>query len=141
MQIGQAQVVRNNWYDRALTFIERLGRLQDAGHVAVSRLNYTVPANRVAVVTFTPISVHRTTGAGILGTARSFYSVTPNGGALKDFGGVSFIDNTVNFERLYNINSSVRLVEGDEVEWNTEDTSTGGQCWFIGGFLINEYNA
>lgn len=141
MQLGQAQVVRSNWYDRGLTMKEYASTLSPAVAGFTVRESYTVPANRAAIVTMLPISLRRNIASAPVGLYSSYYGITPVGDAISYFGKAASVKNGVDDLTEHPINTRIRMVAGDKLDWITADNSTGGSVTFTGGFIVNEYDA
>ena len=140
MQLGQAQVVRNNWNDRSLTILNHCFYITTAPHGVTVRGTYTVPANRTAKIILTPQSVRRVTeGTGII-AAYIRYKYTPDGGTLLYFATTTNHDPTIYSLTQNNINSEFIMTSGDNIEWETGDNGTDGLCAYNGGFIVNEYD-
>ena len=141
MQLGQAQIVRSNWYDRAPLNVNGMYTNQLVPHAAIDRINYTVPNNRRARVTLSDINVMRMTAAAPVGNYRVPYFFTPNGGGEVLLGIFSRADNTLYNHQYTHFNGLMILSEGDNLRFESADFSTAGSLIFTFGCTIFEYDA
>lgn len=141
MEIGQAQVVRNDWYDRSpLPII-----LGDNGVYAptadVTRISYTVPANRVFKLTSFMAELSRVSGASPNLDMWIFLSIYNNTPVLIDSFGL--IHRTIGLQEpiLLTPNINILVPAGYEVRVETGDNSTGGLVNMSCGIGGTEYDA
>jgi len=92
-------------------------------------------------LTIMPSTVYRIAVAAPVGTARCYLTITPSGGAAAVFGESVITTNGIGDNNQTNIGTEIHLTSGDQLDWSTADTSTGGQNRFGGGFLVNEFDA
>jgi hypothetical protein len=141
MQIGQAQVVRYEWYDRSLK--TEGGHLANniAPHAETVRATYTVPANRVAKIVISPSRVTINTAAAPASSRWLRYKLTHDDATTTDLGYISNKLNNVGDTYGHDGISEFMLVAGEKIELFTADLSTGGLTFYIGGFVVTEYDA
>lgn len=141
MQLGQAQIVRSNWYDRARLFVNAMFAGNLSPHSEVDRVNYTVPSNRVARVVFSPITCVRTNAASASASYKVIYYFTPSGGSevvlgiFFGLGNLTYVYNTIN------VRGEMLIESGDNLRFTSEDLSTLGNVSFNFGAMITEYDA
>lgn len=141
MQLGQAQVVRSNWYDRSPSPIAEYFSVTDSGHGKTLRASYTVPADRVAHISQIHATVWRSTVASAVNNVFSHYEIDNESGILQATNRLYQYGNAVGDTEHRVWTPDMLLPEGWTVELFTQDQSTGGDMWYILTLLGTEYDA
>lgn len=133
---------RLQWYDRNPTDISQAAVfLGVAPHLQVNRWLYTVPLGRKCFVEFLDLKISRATAAGAAGTPRCYFILN---GALASAAFLSYcwiLTNTVGEKDDVAIGQAMLLFEGETLEFDTIDDSTGGTCNYIGNLKATEFDA
>jgi len=135
-------VARPDWYDRnPVSRVDYYWGSGVAPHGVTTRLSYTVPSGKKAMVEVLVLKVRRNTAATTLGIARASLILTPSGGAPDNFMDACIVNNTVDVKDGWSIGASLALITGDLLEFTTYDGSTGGTCDYWLSYKITEFDA
>ena len=141
MQIGQAQVVRSDWYDRAPLPIAKNYVSLIGPHLQTQRISYVVPANRVLKFSSYQHVIVRGAAATTVGFVQvlvQIYDTTP---ALVGNFEYQFQDNTMSPEKVVHHCIDMLIPAGYEVRISTIDGSVGGLIRYALNLSGTEYNA
>jgi len=143
MRVGpQPIIARPTWYDRAPT--PRVDHYWGQGigpHAVTTRLTYTCPALKKAMVEVLQVRVRRQTAATTLGLAGAYAMLTPSGGSAKEILDAYLSNNTVDARNEAAIGTTLMLFAGDVLDLRTYDASTGGTCDYFVCYKITEFDA
>ena len=111
-------------------------------HSYTTRLLYTVPARRKAIVEMIYASVIRSVAASTPHEPKFFVSFWISGD-LYDFVLVwlNSSQNAVKDKDSFAAGGNVLLNAGDKIEFYTSDDSTGGECCYNAGYKLTEFDA
>jgi hypothetical protein len=111
-----------------------------APHSLTTRLTYTVPADKQAVVSSLFVGWETDAVGSVVGRCEVRYNITPSGGsAVEIFNGL-YVSDTVGQILQWTIPVRYHLVAGDLIEVSTLQPGTGGTVdWFIGA-IIQEFD-
>ena len=141
MQLGQAQIVRSNWYDRARLFVNGMYSGSPGPHADTNRLDYTVPANRVARVTLSPINLMRTNAPSVNNLVNVRYWFTPSGESEVLLASHIVFDASTYVRWVIHVSGNMLIEAGDRLRFSSYDLSTGGAVSYNFGCSIIEYDA
>jgi len=141
MQVGQAQIVRSHYLDRALSRPEVTFNGSYGNHIETLRRTYTVPANRILHIGSIQMQIYVQTAPSAAGLTELY--INANEGAIRhgvwkmnDFGLAAV------FQTAYrDIPVDLYLPAGTVIEIRTRSLATGGVFQFLGFVQCNEYNA
>lgn len=141
MQLGQAQIVRSEWYDRSpltkcLYYSSNHSPLADT-----LRISYEVPANRVLRVGGMGCNLRRTLVAGVVGYATMWVAIDEGIAFPIAAHRVSLGTNILEDSAYGSINGDLLVTAGNRIAIWTGDSSTGGTIHFFGGIFATEYDA
>ena len=142
MRVGFPGGPRLAWYDRnPASKANHYGQTL-APHTPVTRLSYTVPSGKKAMVEVLQTGVKRITVATTPESPTCYWTLTPNGGAKKWILGAR-IDmlNIVGDSDDRGIGTTLPLFAGDALDGDTGDTSTEGTVFFFLAYKLTEFDA
>lgn len=140
MRTGQAQVVRDDWYDRNISSEGLSYSATHGGHATSLRATYTVPADRVAVVEAVHMNIIRTVGAGDTFSKGCHTDFVISGG-LKVIRFSHYANCAADFHPPGFVTScNQHLVAGDVINLYT-DAAGSMTLRFTLAVLITEYDA
>jgi len=135
-------IARPAWYDRNPVQRADSYLASDlAPHTETTRLTYTVPSGKKAMIEEISGRVLRTAAATTLGRARAKIALTPSGGSMKVLVEAKILKNTVGDTDVQGFPASMTLLAGDRLDLITDDMSTGGTCDFHLSYKITEFDA
>jgi len=135
-------VARPAWHDRnPTTRADHYWGQNVAPHAVTTRLTYTCPAGKKAMVEVIMVRVRRASAATTLGTCGTYTMVTPSGGGTKEIVDAFINDNTVNARDQSAIGASLVMIAGDVLDLKTYDNSTGGTCDYFVCYKLTEFDA
>lgn len=142
MQIGQAQVVRENPIDRNMTpindsFVSELV----APHGSTLRMTYTTPANRIAVLTSVEMEMVIKTAATTLTANVMAFTIFDDTPAVQSQFTKYFTQNLVGETRNIRMSNQIILPAGYKIECRTQNGSTGGTVSYWMYLTGYEYDA
>lgn len=141
MQLGQAQVVRSNWYDRAILFDNEYFSGDYSNHALTERFSYTVPPNRSARIVIPYMHLTRDTITAATAVSYLRYGYTPDGGAEQTLilfrNSVGSIDIPVQATPGFIGNFSA----GDEITLSSFNSDVGGVVIMGTSLCWTEYDA
>ena len=111
-----------------------------APHGATTRLSYTCPAGKIAMVELLSCSLWRITEATTLGQAGVYWR-RPVGAETNEFLYAFLLDNTVGAKDTRAIGATIVLFAGDKIEGVTFDLSTDGSCNYFLAYKVTEFEA
>jgi len=135
-------VARAAWYDR--TAASKCDYYYGQGvspHAVTTRLTYTVPAGKKAMVEVMQVRVRRASAATTVGLAGAYVMLTPSGGVIKEILDTGINDNTVNARDNNALGGTMVLCTGDQLDLKTYDLSTGGTCDYFVCYKLTEFDA
>jgi len=106
-----------------------------------TRLTYTVPAGKKAMVEVMQVRVRRASAATTVGLAGAYVMLTPSGGVIKEILDTGINDNTVNARDNNALGGTMVLCTGDQLDLKTYDLSTGGTCDYFVCYKLTEFDA
>jgi len=135
-------VARPDWYDRnPISKNDNYDILDITPHSTTTRLTYTVPAGKKAMLEILQATVRRRTAATTLGRAYALWQFTPSGDLTKILLFSRVEDNTVGAKDDHALGTTMAMYAGDRIDGNTYDGSTGGTCDYTLSYKITEFNA
>lgn len=111
-----------------------------APHGVTTRANYTVPANRKALISNLYSRALRDTVAAPVGIVRVWFVKNIAGAAIYTIDSMS-ISNVLGLLWEHNVPMQYFLKAGDTVEFQTMDASTGGGVFYSVCAVITEFDA
>lgn len=141
MQVGQAQIVRSEWYDRSPLPITESYYALLTGHGVTQRILYTVPANRVLRLGSVFMNMSRViinTGADAAYIDFNIYDDTPT---LLSESRLLGLDNVFLAKTDMSLSPDIILPAGYEVRIYTSDKGIGGSIEYAASFSGTEYDA
>lgn len=139
MKVGAGSGILQFWHDRASLSPEVQAQTVNAPHSTTARLNYTVPANKAAILHSIEYCVRCSTVPTTPKYQWGQIEITPSGGGSQIFDIFFF-----NVRAAYDIENAFRRYElflsaGDVVVFKTADLGIGGQMFWYITAQINEY--
>lgn len=108
-------------------------------HTLTTRVSYTVPAGKQAIVSGIATHIQRTATAGTLGDSEVLIGILPSGGSLINvFRGFTFSNVTANHDTR-SIVADYLLLEGDELRLETVIGGVGGLLDLVGTVSVVEF--
>lgn len=141
MQLGQAQVVRSNWYDRTPLPIWMQYHNARPPHALATRVTYTVPVGRKFNLGTLAISMNRHTVAAPVDVASIYANVNIEGGGLGQGLEIESYLNTVGPIGINKSIGGIILGAGSVISVDTSDFSTGGLVYYSIVIIGTEYDA
>jgi hypothetical protein len=99
-----------------------------APHAGTVRFTYTVPTNRIALLTAVHVKVRRETAPTTAGLVSAFVYLTDPTANVYRFASVSFVSSTVGAQDWFSGYVGTFVPAGWSVSAQTGDSSTGGTC-------------
>ena len=141
MQVGQPSAAKEAWYDRGMV-VKPFGLSAQLTAAAITvRLIYTIPANKIARVSFSPMTIMPISPGMGFGDIMGRYTVLPSGGS------------TVSIATLYKHSPAagdllvlpppgdIWLNAGDVVRMDTTDVGMDSSSWWGAGYTVHEFDA
>ena len=142
MRTGQPIIGRPAWYDRnSVPRQDYYEGIDVAPHSATTRLSYTVPAGKKAVVELLQARVYRSSTATASSLTRAWFTLIPSGGTPKIILMATIRSNNVGDKEVAQIGTTLTLFPGDKLEGGTGDLSTGGTCDYFLAYKLTEFDA
>ena len=110
-------------------------------HALTSRESYTVPPNKIAIVSGIGGTAMRWSVPSGVEFAKLICQITPNGGAPVSVFTIFLSTAGVGVGITNANNARFTLIAGDKIEWITSDGSTGGAVNYNGTACIQEADA
>ena len=130
------------WYDRKPTSNgDRWSAAALAPHGLTTRLTYTVPKGKIAMVEVMQARLERVDVAAPAGRPQANWIVTPNGGLAIYLLHAFTRGNIMGDGDGVAIGATLMLFEGDRLWANTVDDSTGGSMDYHLSYKITEFDA
>jgi len=130
------------WYDRnPISRNDCWASINVAPHSVTTRWSYQVPSGKKALLEVVQARVTRSLAATTAGLANSSIGLIPSGGTRKAIALATIRSNTLWDKEGATIGSAVALRTGDEIDYRTDDSSTGGTCDYIGAYKVTEFDA
>ena len=140
MQIGQAQVVRNNWYDRSPIPVLDNYQSNLAPHTNTTRVSYTVPVSRTLQLSSFIASYNRLAAATTAGEAYAYLAIYDDSAVLVDEFKLAKYIEAVGIPYISTVDVNMLIPAGYEVRLSTFDNSSAGTvsvCVGITGTLFD----
>jgi hypothetical protein len=112
-----------------------------APHAFQSRWNYTVPANRAALVSIAEVRIIRDGATATPGAMEAAIRITPTGGAIADSIWAGIWTGVLGDQQFFTVAPNLWLEAGDRIDGFTADTSTGGTGSYFVGATLTEITA
>jgi len=141
MQIGQAQIVRSNWYDRNRTLTVNYSRSVRAPSAVTGIDSYIAPANRAAEIYLNLLSIKRLTAPTVVGATVLYFDYGDVVPAYTSLATVELLFNTVGEEQTITPGLIAVLAPGERVRTQYAGTDTDGTSVIITSYSILEYDA
>jgi len=141
MLIGQAQIVRSEWYDRNPITISRSYSALVAGPGSALGFSYIVPANRMCWISGISCSLFRNGAATTADYAVLTIAIHRSGVPKDDILRLIDYDNTIRVAKHREQNIGFFLQAGDAIRLDYYDYSTGGNYYVDGCFCGTEVDA
>jgi len=143
MRVGpQPIIARPAWYDRNPTIKEDHYWGQGvAPHAVTTRISYTCPAGKKAMIEVLQVRVRRVTAATTLGLCGAYAMLTDAVAGAKEILDAYLNDNTLNVRNEAAIGTALIMVAGNTIDLKTYDTSTVGTCDYFMSYKITEFDA
>jgi hypothetical protein len=138
-----ADATRLAWYDRSPTSkVDDFGGIY-APHAETSRISYTCPSNKKAMIEALDSIVRRQTVAGTPSYLGALWRFTPNGGSGKVIiaARLSPAENAVTDKDAVRLGSTITMYAGDVLDGRTYDISTTGTILYQLAYKITEFDA
>jgi len=131
------------WYDRNPAIHTDYDEQINLGpHALTTRLEYTCPVDRMAMVELLQCSVERMTVAAPAAYASAIWFFTPAGEAEVGFLHARLLlTNLVGDNATRSVGTTLTLLPGDRIRARTADTSTGGTCYYYTSYKLTEFDA
>jgi hypothetical protein len=142
MRTGQPIIGRPAWYDRnPASKRGYLSVLDAAPHSLTTRISYTCPSGKKAMVELLYAAVIRKTAPTTVGRAVTAWYLTPSGGTEGLIMEAVLFSSTVGDSIYLSPSGNLMLFPGDTLTSKTFDGSTGGTCDYQMGYKITEFDA
>ena len=143
MRVGpQPIIARPAWYDRnAASRADTYTGQQLAPHALTTRLTYTVPAGKKAIVELLQVKCVRRTAATTVGLVYAYATITPSGGSEKEILDSYLFGNAVGDKDGQALQGTLVLCTGDVINMKTYDGSTGGTVDYFLAYKVTEFDA
>lgn len=130
-----------SWFDRnAKSIVDYVMMTGLAGAQATqSKIKYTVPSGRMAMVEVLGSTVARTATASPVGRPRAYWKITPKTAAAKIVLEASIVSNTVGDSDRDCLKAPMILLDGDEIEGFLQDVGTGGRVDYTFSYKLTEF--
>jgi len=130
------------WYDRnAESLVGEFIADAVAPHGDTSRIVYTCPKDRQAMVELLTCRVKRRGAAGVTENAESYWNFTPVGKIANRILRAVIITNVVGDKDSQAIGGTITMFEGDVLEGWTYNGDTTGECDHDLSYKITEFDA
>jgi len=135
-------VARPAWYDRnPISRIDHYWGLTVAPHALTTRLTYTVPAGKKAILEALQVRCIRRTAATTVGLVYAVAYITPSGASEKELLDCYLFTNNVGDKDGQALQGTVTLFAGDVLGLKTYDGSTGGTVDYFLAYKLTEFDA
>lgn len=141
MQVGQTQVVRNEWYDRSIEVKGFTSVNAYAPHATVVRSSLIVPVNRVLKTGLISVEMIRRVAATTSGEVTTVVNISDSTGLVVSRHYTTLNDNNVGAISNLNVGCNLRIPAGGNIFITTEDLSIGGNVVYRIGVSGTEYDA
>ena len=134
MRVGpQPIIARPAWYDRNPTTLVDSFTGSAAPHAPTTRISYTVPAGKKAIVETLAAKVIRMAAASTPELVTAQFLLTPSGGEERVLLGayLTSAQNSPKDSDSLGIGPSLTLFPGDYIRGITFDLSTGGLVYYV----------
>jgi len=134
-------VARPAWYDR--NPVSRNGYFAGASgpHAITTRLTYTCPAGKKAILEVMQARVDREIVATTPNYAQAIFEFEPAGGTAYYLLAARILTNNVGDKERAELGGNLTMYPGDVLRGRTVDVSTGGQCAYQLSYKLTEFDA
>lgn len=142
MKVGNLLASRPNWYDRnPSAFGFNSVRQAVAPAAPTQRFNYTVPANKKAIVEAGVASICRLTAAGVVGNVGADLTYAFNTGGTAYMPIAWAVNNSLGIMTRADMSLQTLMLAAETITGNDRDESTGGTCTIIISLKLTQYDA
>lgn len=140
MDVGQILSGKEAFYDRGMTPTPYGYSAQLTADVQTTRLTHTVAANKIALVSFSPLTIMPISPGMGFGDLRGTYYITPDGGSETVIATLYKHAPAAGDLLVLPPPGDVWLLEGDEVGMTTTDVGMDSSSWWGAGFTVHEFD-